>query len=313
MAVCFQALAGLTLQPNGWAGKTCFIANGMTLESVCFLIIGLTQFHTMTLPKQISLFTGEELTSSRVVFLANRTALPGNAEAKTTNATSGRKCLEQFGRFNHVGLWAKTFSELLIGTGDWYSTRCKLTWKLKGTKYKRMYFQLAPSTPRTAETGFGLLPTVAAMDANGIKNMRKDSNILQGGRHSVSLTHMFHLKMLPTPTSRDEKNGGKLEDGRIQRKIQQGYTVELNDLAMMGLLPTPTAASDAKGGCTRPDPKIQNDTLAHAMHAATGGQTGTTSQLNPQFVLEMMGFPSDWTELPFLSGETKASRQPETP
>jgi hypothetical protein len=28
------------------------------------------------------------------------------------------------------------------------------------------------------------------------------------------------------------------------------------------------------------------------------------SQLNPLFVLEMMGFPPDWTELPFLNGET---------
>ena len=33
---------------------------------------------------------------------------------------------------------------------------------------------------------------------------------------------------------------------------------------------------------------------------------GKTSQLNPQFVAEMMGFPPNWTELPFLSGETKA-------
>ena len=33
---------------------------------------------------------------------------------------------------------------------------------------------------------------------------------------------------------------------------------------------------------------------------------GKTSQLNPQFVAEMMGFPTDWTILPFLNGETKA-------
>lgn len=33
--------------------------------------------------------------------------------------------------------------------------------------------------------------------------------------------------------------------------------------------------------------------------------TGQTSQLSPQFVMEMMGFPPDWTLLPFLNGETK--------
>jgi hypothetical protein len=40
--------------------------------------------------------------------------------------------------------------------------------------------------------------------------------------------------------------------------------------------------------------------------------TGKTSQLSPQFVLEMMGFPTDWTLLPFLNGETNQSKQEET-
>ncbi|MDM1050484.1 hypothetical protein [Sphingobacterium hotanense] len=29
-------------------------------------------------------------------------------------------------------------------------------------------------------------------------------------------------------------------------------------------------------------------------------------QVNPRFVSEMMGFPKDWTELPFLRGGQKA-------
>jgi len=32
---------------------------------------------------------------------------------------------------------------------------------------------------------------------------------------------------------------------------------------------------------------------------------GTRSQLNPLFVEEMMGFPKNWTALPFQSGEKK--------
>lgn len=79
----------------------------------------------------------------------------------------------------------------------------------------------------------------------------------------------------------------------------------------VGLLPTPTASSCAKGGCTRTDPKRQNDTLAHAIHGMIG-RHGKTSQLNPRFVVEMMGFPTDWTELPFQSGEWKASKPAET-
>jgi len=40
--------------------------------------------------------------------------------------------------------------------------------------------------------------------------------------------------------------------------------------------------------------------------------TGKTSQLSPQFVMEMMGFPTDWTLLPFLNGETSPSKQEAT-
>jgi hypothetical protein len=36
--------------------------------------------------------------------------------------------------------------------------------------------------------------------------------------------------------------------------------------------------------------------------------TGKPSQLSPQFVMEMMGFPTDWTLLPFLNGEKNQSK-----
>lgn len=42
-------------------------------------------------------------------------------------------------------------------------------------------------------------------------------------------------------------------------------------------------------------------------------QPGKTSQLNPRFVAEMMGFPANWTELPFLNGEQNQSKPTETP
>ncbi len=41
--------------------------------------------------------------------------------------------------------------------------------------------------------------------------------------------------------------------------------------------------------------------------------TGQSSQLNPRFVAEMMGFPPNWTELPFLNGEQTQSKVMETP
>jgi hypothetical protein len=72
----------------------------------------------------------------------------------------------------------------------------------------------------------------------------------------------------------------------------------------MGMLPTPTADDNpAKNTGKRNQNGLQK--MAYQ-------ETGKTSQLNPQFVLEMMGFPPDWTTLPFLNGETNQSRQQET-
>ena len=197
-----------------------------------------------TSPQQTSLFTEEELTSSPVASHVSPTQQQGKDSVKRMSATCGLTCLGQLEKLRQDGSWAKMFSALLIGQTDWYSRKCKLTWKLKGTKYSRMYFQLVPSTLPIEETGFGLLPTPNAMDTMKTKSLRKDNNLMNGGRHGVSLHHLASHNLLPNPLP-------SLEDG-------------------------------------------------------------THSHLNPRFVLEMMGFPPDWTELPFRSGETKASRQQET-
>jgi hypothetical protein len=89
-------------------------------------------------------------------------------------------------------------------------------------------------------------------------------------------------------------------------------SVALADIALglTGMLPTP-ATRDYKGArsteALEEAGRNQTNSLPDAF-----AQTGKTSQLNPQFVLEMMGFPPDWTTLPFLSGETNQSKQPAT-
>jgi DNA (cytosine-5)-methyltransferase 1 len=68
------------------------------------------------------------------------------------------------------------------------------------------------------------------------------------------------------------------------------------------------------GGCTRSNPKLQlGSSLVNEMHGVLQQPSGKTSQLNPRFVAEMMGFPPNWTELPFLNGEQKVSKDTETP
>ena len=80
----------------------------------------------------------------------------------------------------------------------------------------------------------------------------------------------------------------------------------------MGMLPTP-CTRDYKGDRTLTKGKniTQNgeemglslEQTARIL-AQVPQATSKTSQLNPRFVAEMMGFPPNWTELPFLNGET---------
>jgi hypothetical protein len=149
-------------------------------------------------------------------------------------------------------------------SGDWFSSRCALTWKMKGTKFNRLLFQLRPKTHRTEEIDVGFLPTPTVMDQTNATATMKSTQVKEGSMHSVTLNRAMAMGMLPTPMTNDWK-------GRQPTETWQG-----------------------------------NSDLCSVISKAEG--TGKTSQLNPRFVAEMMGFPPNWTELPFQSGETKALR-----
>ena len=269
----------------------------------------------MTSQKQTSLFTEEQLTYSRAVFRANPTQWPVNEKEKKMSDISGRRCSEQLKKFNRVGLWAKMFTDLLIGQTGWYSTKCKLTWKLRGTKYSRMYCQLAPSTLPTEGIEFGLLPTVNTTDWNTpFKEEQKVAYLKR--RHEEGkmaypssfnqLRQMAYENMFPTPTAMDS-TGATANMKSSQVKEGSMHSVTLSRWANTMLI-TPTASDGVRSGMkgeTLMTAK-ENGNLAQQIAHQTGGGT---SQLNPPFVLEMMGFPPDWTALPFLNGETNQSKQ----
>jgi hypothetical protein len=164
-------------------------------------------------------------------------------------------------------------------------------------------FQLRVSAHPTDVTGFGLLPTVKTTDSHKQRSLDENgenTSHTTGTKYGLHLTQLAEAGMLGTPTSRLHARSERFAEGR---------TMNPQEFAN-AMLPTPTATSDPKGGCTRPDPSRQRDTLAHALHDPT---LGKTSQLNPRFVAEMMGFPVNWTELPFQSGEPNQSKPTETP
>jgi hypothetical protein len=174
----------------------------------------------------------------------------------------------------------------------WSSMRCALTWSIWGTKYGRASFLLRVSAHHTDEIGYGglLITPTTTERCEDPKEMRAraERNGYKNGTQYNGLTSQVVYGMLGTPTARFQARSERFK----------GKAMNPQEFAN-AMLPTPTATSDPKGGCTRPDPSRQRDTLAHAMHDPTHGKT---SQLNPRFVAEMMGFPANWTELPFQSG-----------
>lgn len=246
------------------------------------------QKRTKTSQRQISLFTEENATSSQEASLVNLTHSQVSDLERTMTDTSGQKCVERFGKFSRHGLWAKMFSELLIGQAGWFSTRCRLTWKLKGTKFKRMYFQLQVSTLPTDVTGFGLLPTPTVMDTNcgdleriDQRRERAKSTSKNGNGFGTTIGELANRGLLPTPRA-NKVNGCDLNSENLANRNKGNLEETIAGWVVNKLLPTPTADDNpAKNTGKRNQDGLQKRAFQ---------TTGKTSQLNPRFVMEMMGF-----------------------
>jgi len=110
------------------------------------------------------------------------------------------------------------------------------------------------------------------------------------------------LKMLPTPTTATSGTSKERPKGQPQRKSELIHLI-LQIAEKCKMLPTPTA-SDTPAKNTG---KRNQDSIPKRIRDAGG----KTSQLNPLFVEEMMGFPESWTLSPFLNGETNQSKPTE--
>jgi hypothetical protein len=196
----------------------------------------------MTSQKQTSLFTKEQLMYYQEDSLVNHTQVQESDLGKPMKDISFHICYDALKRSNPNGLLAKMFVDLLVGMGEWYSTKCAMTWKGKAMKSKRFLFQLQVSELDIKDKEFGLLPTPNAQDWNtGVKietyQKRKQKHLLKGVVLQKSLRQMAA------------------------------------DLTKVGQ---------------------------------------STRKLKVSFVEEMMGFPINWTVLPFLNGEMNQSKPTET-
>ena len=148
----------------------------------------------------------------------------------------------------------------------------------------------------TAMACSGLLPTPTAKDGQGGANKLTNGKRcrLSGQIFSATLKDLAVSKMLPTPQTQGLKVCNK--DGKTE-------------FLSLDLLLTPSASDGLRAGMSMESLKShkkknaeQSNLEEQIAHKVGGG----TSQLNPLFVGEMMGFPLDWLTLPFQSGEQKA-------
>lgn len=272
------------------------------------------------LQKQI--FRNGEDTSmcSQEGFLVSHSVLQESEKERKITATSGVKCYGQYGRYSPLGSLVKTLME----SSQWYSLARRLRWdvrtiyskritytekssnsqlmpsvktlKVQDIPSSRLLFQLVPSEHPTEEIGCGLLrdlmPIPIAGDAQGgVAKLTKGKRLRNGKVFSATLKDLVASNMLPTP----QTQGLKVCD-------EKGKTVFMN----LDLLPTVTAQA-SRWNCSNNRHKSNlTDKIAELMNP-----TSKTSQLNPLYVTEMMGYPLEWLTLPFLSqnGEVKASKR----
>ena len=279
-----------------------------------------------TSQRQIFQNGGDASTCSPQASPASPSAWPDSERERTMTATSGRRLSALCVKSDPLGSLAR----MLLESSRWFSPARRLKWEavplfstrityterssstsskpsaktssVKDIPSSRLLFRLVPSERPTEGTGCGLLPTV---QTQGLKRCNAE------GR-----TEFMPLGLLPTPMGTEirherrvkelKKAGGQTFHSRKNGETRPNGLMDYMDFH--GLLPTPTTR-DYKGsvspqGMTRKNGKNRDDMLSNipVMVGEHCQQTGgKTSQLNPLFVEEMMGFPSMWTTLPFLS------------
>ena len=229
----------------------------------------------------------DQLTLFAADIHASLSPQPGSDEARKMTATSGQ---------NLIGSWLNSgplgsLERMLLGTSAWASMTCFLTWRDKVTPAERLLFQLAPLTPRTDETEFGLWPTARAADGKGAVNPSAAQKSVERG-FSPNLPEVVTAQnagLWPTPRSCSAMTAN------ITRKTAQRTMGNLEERVAKTLWPTPTTR-DYKGGRKPEALEASGRGATNSLNDALTCQ-GQHGSLNPTWVEWLMGFPEGWTDL----------------
>ena len=218
---------------------------------------------------------------------ANRLALPGNEQAKTTRDTYGPTSETPLAFYDPDTHCWRMFEVISL----WEECPLLETLPPSGMTVNGALFRQPAWEPITDATGSSLWPTpttqeVEHPDMELTSTGRRRTST--GGSHSVGLADA--VRLWPTPTTRDYKDGTapRIRDGKVQTDTL-GRAVHL--------WPTPTYGKLAggSGGMEQIERLYSDGTITSeerkAMRAGNGGK------LNPTWVEWLMGFPLGWTDL----------------
>lgn len=175
---------------------------------------------------------------------------------------------------------SKAFATILIGITGWHSVRCRLLWKVKETRFHRYFIQLGITVPKKDNAILFPTPTTG-----GNRNSRN-------AIHRIGDAHLRHGMALGLAQAMEISTGILPKEFESWSQVPQFYRK---------LLPTPLARDYM--GCRHPETlRLKGRKPSNSLGDTINSITGKASRLNPRFVIEMMGFPSDWLLVPFLRG-----------
>lgn len=119
---------------------------------------------------------------------------------------------------------------------------------------------------------------------------------------------LYRLAVSALPTGGTDAGLLPTVQTQVLKQCEKGKTAFMP----LELLPTPTA-NDATNSSLPPSQVKRKSGLPKMAMGSNEYRTGTTFQLNPLFVAEMMGFPASWLVSPFLRGAGNPSKHAATP
>lgn len=170
---------------------------------------------------------------------ASHTPTQESGWARRTSATYGPRCFALYERSGLATSWGRMLLGYLLGTAEWSSKRCYLTWRQKVIgPSRRLSFQLLVKALPTEGTGYGLsrTPTTAMLNADRAKDPEYANRKISKGQ-TITLADQAKMGLLQTPVADDSV-------ARVRGKMNSRGEPKLSGQAAQGLLPTPMAQDE---------------------------------------------------------------------